>query len=137
MPVAVLRAVVSTPRVPVLVIRHEPRRQPSADVVVVAGAAGAAPVGDAPVGAALVGVVLGVVEVDEPELGDVLAEAAGVLTGEVGDADEDDEPREPVWPQTAPAMSPTTAAIARETSTIAPAGIDPRSCGRIVITCPP
>ena len=47
MPVAVLRAVVSTPRVPpALVIRHEPSRQPSAEVVVVAGASGAVPVAE-------------------------------------------------------------------------------------------
>lgn len=132
-----LRAVVSTPSVPVLVMRHEPRRQPSADVVVVAGAAGAAPVGEAPVGAAVVGVVEGVVEADEPELGDVLAEAPGVLTAAVADDDEDDEPREPVCPQMAPAMSPTTAAMASDTSTIAPAGMAPLSFRRCVLTCPP
>ena len=96
MPVAVLRAVVSTPREPVLVIRHEPRRQLSADVVVVAGAAGATPVGEAPVAGPLVGVVGGVVAADAPVVGEVLADGSGVVVPVVGDEDDEVEPRDPV-----------------------------------------
>jgi hypothetical protein len=76
-PVAVLRAVVSTPSVPSFVMRHEPSRQPSADVVVVAGAAGAAPVGEAPVGAGLEGVTDGAVVSEVPGDGELLADAEG------------------------------------------------------------
>ena len=95
MPVAVLRAVESTPRLPALVIRHDPRRHPSADVVVVAGAAGAAPVGDAPVGVAPVGVIVGVVLADASTLGELEVDVSGVVATVVGD-EEDDEPRDPV-----------------------------------------
>jgi hypothetical protein len=96
-PVAVLRAVESMPRLPEFVIRHDPSRHPSADVVVVAGAAGAAPVGEAPVGVAPVGVVVGVVLDDASALGELEADVSGVLATAVGDdEDEDDDPRDPV-----------------------------------------
>jgi hypothetical protein len=55
-------------------------------------------------------------------------DAVGVTTavGELAAGDPS-----PIWPHTAPAMSPTTAATAIATPTMAPAGIEPRwSSGR-------
>ena len=118
---AVLRAVVSTPSVPALVIRHDPSRQPSADVVVVAGAAGALPVGLV----AGVGDWLGGSE-DSLAVGDSLASDGDSVVGGtvVADAvDPVEAPPPPIWPQTAPAMSPTTAVRAIATATMAAAGI--------------
>jgi len=119
------------------VMRHGPRRQPSATVVVVAGAGGAEPVGVGP--GPLVGDV-------EPEgdvllLGDVvgvlvsvgvgLAVSVGVGSGldvvGAGELEEASEPPWPDWPHTAPAMIPTTAVMTRATTTMAAGGIAPRS----------
>jgi uncharacterized protein (TIGR03083 family) len=120
--VLVLRAVVSTPSVPpVDVILHEPSRQPSADVVVVAGAGGIAPVA---VGAA--------VSVDDG-VGDVTVDVAlevpdGVTSGVlVRDplVPGDEVDRDPESPQIAPTMSPTTAASASETAMRPPTGMAP------------
>ena len=137
-PVAVLRALVSTPRVPpVVVIFHEPSRQLSAEVVVVAGADGAAPVG---------------LTAGDPELADVASLMVGlgapVSDGgadavspagavDVGPVLEDaDGPPGPICPHTAPAMTPTTAVMASATTTIAPAGIEPRAPRRRVVMPP-
>jgi hypothetical protein len=119
----------------VFVTFHEPSRQPSADVVVVAGAGGAEPAGVAVV------VLEGVGEASLADgLGDPVSagEDGAELLGDttvvgtvVGDAV---EPPRPIWPQTAPAMRPITAVIARATRTIAPAGIEPRESRRRVIT---
>jgi hypothetical protein len=121
-PVVVLRAVVSTPSVPALVIRHDPRRQPSADVVVVAGAEGAAPVG---VGRL---VSVGATEVDGESVA-VLAVGL-VVPDETGAVAVDCEPEpdvdpEPDSPHTAPTARPTTAATANADATRPPAGTDP------------
>ena len=140
---AVLRAVVSTPSVPVLVIRHDPRRQPSADVVVVAGAVGAVPVGLAagdpePVGVAVSdgdGLGVPVPEVDADGLSVAGAdEPDGAAVAEV---DAELEPRPLICPQTAPAIRPTTAVIARATRTIATGGMEPPSSRRRGITATP
>jgi hypothetical protein len=129
--------VVSMPSVPpVFVTFHEPSRQPSADVVVVAGAGGADPAG----------VTIGEPDgVEEASLADGLGDP--VSAGEDGDAEllgdttavgtvvgDADGPPRPIWPHTAPAMRPITAVIARATRTIAPAGIEPRESRRRVIT---
>jgi hypothetical protein len=129
MPVAVLRAVVSTPSVPVFVIRHEPRRQPSAEVVVVAGAVGAVPVGLTAGEVASVGVSdasLGV--------GDSLAsvgESVGDVEVEAVTSGLEADGLRPIWPHTAPAMRPTTATTAIAIAIIAAEGElgePPRRC---------
>ncbi len=77
MAVPVLRAVVSTPRVPpVLVMRHDPSRQPATTVVVVAGAGGAEPVGVGPGGVVGLGDEL-VGELVGEEVGDVVGDSVG------------------------------------------------------------
>jgi hypothetical protein len=130
----VLRAVVSTPSVPVLVIRQDPSRQPSADVVVVAGAVGAVPVG---LGAG-VGETVGVSDASEG-VGDSDAsdgESVGVTIALGEELAAADPLPTPTWPHTAPTMSPTTAATATATPMIAPAGIEPRESSRRGITRP-
>jgi hypothetical protein len=116
------------------VIFQDPSRQPSADVVVVAGADGAEPGGGA---AALLGAdaVAGSdgPEVEDPvPVGDAVSPGAVVTAGPalldpVGDEPVGVEPGDSDCPQTAPAMSPTTAVRASAASTIAAAGMDPRS----------
>jgi hypothetical protein len=122
-PVEVLRAVVSTPSAPaVFVMRQEPRRHPSADVVVVAGAGGTDPVavggGDESVGLGGDAVLL-----DEPDVGaGVVAPVVGEVV-RVGVADGVDDP--PDRPQTAPMARPSMAASTSDTTTMAPAGMAP------------
>jgi hypothetical protein len=92
MPVAVLRAVVSTPSVPVLVMRQDPSRHPSAEVVVVAGAVGAVPVGlGAEVGES-VGVSDASVGVGDSAVSDGESLGVTIALGEVLDADEEPPP---------------------------------------------
>jgi hypothetical protein len=127
----VLRAVVLTPRAPaVFVICQGPSRQPSADVVVVAGAGGTEPLG---VGA-LLGVGVELVPGDSPpELGEASGPVGdSVLAGElvIGAAESAGAgARLPESPHTAPAMRPTIAASATAMPTTAPTGMAPAVAG--------
>lgn len=120
MAVPVLRAVVSTPRVPpVSAMRHDPSRQPATTVVVVAGAGGAEPVGVGPGGVwgsatsswgELVGEEVGDVVGDSVGSGGGLADVGcGVGVGA--------ELCYWIWPHTAPPISPTTTAITTAATT--------------------
>jgi uncharacterized protein (TIGR03083 family) len=135
--VPVLRAVVSTPRVPPpLVIFHAPRRQPSTTVVVVAGADGAAPVGVGPGPVVVEGEVDGVEDVGVGEFEGAVGDAdAGdpVLASDVG-SEEGDEVWLPICPHTPPAMSPTTAAITSATTTSAPDEMAPSAPRTLLLT---
>jgi hypothetical protein len=131
-----------------LVTFHEPSRQPSAEVVVVAGAGGAEPVGADGGETEGGGVDAGDVEGGDPESVGAVAVADGAVVVSEGtgadeaavvvgtEADDVGAVASPpvVWPQIAPTMSPVTAAIARATATIAPAGIEPRASSRDGIT---
>ena len=120
MAVPVLRAVVSTPSVPpVLVMRHDPSRQPATTVVVVAGAGGAEPVGVGPGGVVGLGDEL-VGELVGEEVGDVVGDCVGSGDGlaDVGCGDGVGAPLcDPIWPHTAPPISPTTTATTTAATT--------------------
>jgi hypothetical protein len=121
----------------VFVTFQEPSRQPSADVVVVAGAGGADPAGVTDGVRESVGVTSPVDGLGDPVSdGDDDAEPDGGTASVGVVAGDADVPPRPIWPHTAPAMRPTTAVIARATRTIAPAGMEPRESRRRVITSP-